>query len=144
MSHVAKIEIEIKDLEALEAACKRLGFSLVREQKTFAWFGKHVGDYPLPEGFSVSDMGRCEHAIKVPGASYEVGVVKRRDGRPGYTLLWDFFKSGNLAKYVGDNGQKLVQAYGVESATRAARRQGYSVTETAREDGSIVLKVRAS
>lgn len=144
MSHVAKIEIEIKDLDALDAACKRLGFVFQHDKKTFAWFGRHVGDYPLPEGFEVADMGRCEHAIKVPGASYEVGVVKRRDGRPGYTLLWDFYSAGNLERHVGPNGQKLVQAYGVETATRAARRQGYSVTESTREDGSIMLKVRGS
>lgn len=144
MSHVAKIEIEIKDLEALDAACRRIGCTLVRSQTSYAWFGRHVGDYPLPEGFAVEELGRCEHAIKVPGASYEVGVVKRRDGRPGYTLLWDFWPSGGLRAKLGADGCKLVQAYGVEAATRAARRQGYHVTETTKEDGTVVLKVRAS
>lgn len=144
MSHVAKIEIEIKDLETLDAACKRIGCTLVKGQTSYAWFGQHIGDYPLPEGFTAEDMGKCQHAIKVPGASYEIGVTARRDGRPGYTLLWDFWSSGGLEAQLGQGGRKLVQAYGVEAATRAARRQGYHVTETAREDGTVVLKVRAS
>jgi hypothetical protein len=144
MSHVAKIEVEIKDLEALAAAAKRLGGELVK-QSTYTWYGHSVGDYPLPEGFTAADLGRCEHAIRFPGAKYEVGVVKRRDGRPGYTLLWDFWQGGyGLTAAIGDKGQRISQAYGVEAATRAARRQGNSVTETQAADGSVVLKVRAS
>lgn len=143
MSHVARIEIEIRDLATLDAACKRIGCTLVRDQTTYRWFGRHVGDYPLPEGFTVEDLGKCTHAIRVPGASYEVGVTPRRDGRPGWTLLWDFWTSGGLEHALGTGGRKLVQAYGVEAATRAARRQGYSVSETTQPDGSIVLKVRA-
>ena len=143
MSHVAKIEVEIKDLEALAAAAKRLGGELV-EQKHYAWYGTSVGDYPLPEGFTAADLGKCEQAIRFPGAKYEIGVVKRRDGRPGYTLLWDFWQGGyGLTKAIGDKGERLSQAYGVEAATRAARRQGYTVTEQQQADGSVVLKVRA-
>lgn len=143
MSHVAKIEVEIKDLEALAAAAKRLGGALV-EQSTYAWYGTSVGDYPLPEGFKAEDLGKCERAIRFPDAQYEVGVVRRRDGRPGYTLLWDFWYGGyGLTKAIGAKGERLSQSYGVEAATRAARRQGYTVTETQAADGSVVLKVRA-
>lgn len=149
MSHVATIEIQLKDLDALDAACRRVGIEFLRDKPTFAWFGTHVGDYPLPAGFTAEDMGRCEHAIRVPGATYEIGVVRRRDGQPGYTLLWDFWASGGLTsgealERIGVGGRKLVQAYGVEVATRAARRQGYTVTETTKADGSIVLRARAS
>jgi hypothetical protein len=142
MSHVAKIAIEIKDLDALQAACARIGCELINGKTTYRWFGRHVGDYPLPEGFAATDLGQCEHAIRVPDASYEIGVVRRRDGKSGYTLLWDFFSSGGLDrnKAIGPNAGRLVQAYGVESAKRAARRAGYSVTEA---DGSATLKVKA-
>ncbi len=34
MSHVSKIELEIKDLEALKAACQRLGVKFREGQKT--------------------------------------------------------------------------------------------------------------
>ncbi len=144
MSHVAKIEIEVKDLDALDAACRRVGCTLVRGQTAYAWYGYSVGGYPLPEGFTAEDLGRCEHAIKVPGASYEIGVTSRRDGRPGYALLWDFYHTGGLERVLGQGGRRLVQAYGVEAATRAARRQGYHVTESTQDDGSVVLNVRAS
>lgn len=144
MSHVAKIKIEIKDMQALRAACKRLGLEFVEGQKQYAWYGRHVGDYPLPEGFTAQDMGRCEHAIKVPGAKYEIGLCKRRDGKPGYTLLWDFYSAGGLEAKLGANGQKLVQAYGIEAAKLAARRAGYRVTEATKSDGSVTLRVMAT
>lgn len=141
MSHVAKIEIEIKDLQALRAAAARLGGELLEGKKNYAWYGRHVGDYPLPDGFAADDLGKCEHAIRIPGASYEIGVVRRRDGRPGYTLLWDFYSPGGLEQKLGKNGQKLVQAYGVEAAKIAARRAGYMVSESVRADGSIALRM---
>lgn len=126
MSHIARIEMQINDLETLKAACARLGLEFVAEQKTYAWYGKHVGDYPLPEGFSVSDMGKCDHAIRVPGAKYEVGVVERNQK---YVLLWDFWEDGGLEPALGKNAGRLKQAYGVEKATREARLKGYRVTE---------------
>lgn len=142
MSHVAKIEIEIKDLEALKAAAARIGCRFVPHQRSYRWYGTHVGDYPLPDGFAASDLGRCEHAIFVPGASYEVGVCRRRDGKPGYTLLWDFWGGGGLEKQLGPNGQRLIQAYGIEAAKRAARRAGYRVTEIEQPGGAVMLRVR--
>lgn len=143
MSHVATIKIEINDLVALVAACRRIGCTLVMDQRNYAWYGRHVGDYPLPQGFAASDLGHCEHAIKVPGADYEIGVVTRRDGRPGYTLIWDFW-GGQLERQLGPGAQKLIQAYGIEAATRAARRQGYHVTEVKQPNGAVTLKLVAS
>jgi hypothetical protein len=141
MSHVAKIAIEIKDLETLDAACTRLGGTLVRGKTHYKWFGRSVGDYPLPEGYAAADLGQCEHAIRVPGARYEIGVVRRRDGKPGYQLLWDSWGDGGLERQLGQGAGKLVQAYGIEAAKRAARTRGYHVEEHAKEDGSVVLRV---
>lgn len=143
MSHIAKIEIEIKDLSALKNAAKRLGGAFVENQKTYQWYGRLVGGGPpLPEGFAESDLGKCEHAIRVPRANYEIGVCSRRDNKPGYTLLWDFWGPGGLPQAIGAKGQKLIQAYGVEAAKNAAKRQGYAVQETTKQDGSIVLTVQ--
>jgi hypothetical protein len=126
MSHVSTIELEIKDLDALKAACRRLGLEWREGQTTYRWYGTHVGDYPIPEGFTKEDMGKCTHAIRVPGASYEIGVVIR-NGKT--TLLWDFWGSGGLERVLGQGGGKLKQAYAVEATTRAAKRQGYKVIE---------------
>jgi hypothetical protein len=146
MSHVATIDIEIKDLPALEQACKRLGLELVRDQKSYRWYGSHVGDYPVPEGFTVEDLGKCDHAIRVPGneEAYEIGVVRRRDGKAGYTLLYDFYAGGRgMTKFVGDaQCSKLKQMYATTIATRTAQRQGFRVQEHVGADGRIQLRCR--
>ena len=142
MSHVATIDVHITDLTALEQAAKRLGLELVRDQKTYRWWGHSVGDYPLPEGFGKDDLGKCEHAIRIPGdnRAYEVGVVARRDGKPGFTLMWDFYAGGyGLEAKVGEGAKKLIQGYAVEKARIAAMRQGLRVHETRRADGAVVL-----
>jgi hypothetical protein len=133
MSHLVTIKTEIKDLAAVGAACRRLGWTLKEGQSTYAWFGESVGDYPLPEGLTVADLGKCDHSIGVPGAEYEIGLVKR-----GQRLMpvWDFWRSGGLSK---DTGNQLAQAYAVEKTKAAARNQGHLVTETTMPDGKIRL-----
>lgn len=145
MSHVATVNLEVKDLDALEAACKRLGLELRRGQQTYKWFGAHVGDYPLPEGFQEEDLGKCDHAIAIAAGpkseiAYEIGVVRRRDGKPGYTLLWDFWQGGNgLQAKVGQDCNRLRQAYSIEVARKHAQRQGYRVQESLQPGGAIKL-----
>jgi uncharacterized protein DUF1257 len=143
MSHVATIDIEIRDLDALQEACGRVGLELVRDQKTYRWYGVHAGDYPVPAGFAVEDLGQCEHAVRIPGdaGAYEIGVVKRRDGRPGYTLIWDFWCGGwGIEAKAGRDCNKLRQAYALVVAKRAALKQGFSVSEQRVADGSYVLR----
>lgn len=160
MSHVVEIKHRINDLECLALACKALGLDFRKDQKTFRWWGKSVGDYPLPEGYSKADMGHCLHAIGRPdedsftehrsniptggyisqGKPYEVGVVEARDGKGGYALLFDFYAGGyGLTEKVGSRAEKLVQRYEVEVAKKVARRQGYALREEARPDGTIAL-----
>jgi hypothetical protein len=126
MSHVAKIEIEILDLKSLRQACGRLGLEFMEGQTAYAWFGESIGDYPLPVGFTVADLGKCDHAIKVPGAEYEIGVV-HRNGK--YALLWDSWISGGLERVLGAGAGKLKQAYAVVKTICEAKRKGYMVKE---------------
>lgn len=130
MSHVAKIQLQITDLDALDAACRELGLTLNRDQRSYAWFGRHVGDYPLPEGFTQHDLGHCEHAIKVPGTNWEIGVARAR-GHSHYTLLFDFYGSQGqpIAKAIGGNeGTKLKRAYATHAAIQQAKKQGWTYT----------------
>jgi len=136
MSHVAKIDIEIKDLDTLKAACERLGLQFMQGQLAYSWYGSHQGDYPLPEGFTVEDLGRCDHAIRVQGAKYEVGVVKR-GGK--FTLLWDFWRSGGLEGALGKGACRLKQAYAVERVRKEARLKGYRFREQRTEQGIRVV-----
>lgn len=142
MSHVATVDIHITSLADLRVACNRLGLELIEGQTTYRWFGRHVGDYPVPEGFTPADLGRCEHAIRIPGNAdaYEVGVVPRRDGKPGWTLLWDFWAGGcGLQDKIGKEAGLLKQAYAIAAATRQARLQGFNVQEQQMAKGEIKL-----
>lgn len=142
MSHVVKIKIQVKDLDALADAAEAVGCELVRGQQTYKWYGRSVGDTPLPEGFTEADLGHCTHAIRVKGAdrrTYEVGVVANADGQ-GYTLLWDEWNRGyGLVDKVGEGAAKLRQAYATSVAVKQARKAGYRVRQTVREDGTVVL-----
>ena len=139
MSHVARIELEINDLDALKAACRRLGLEFRCGQTSYAWYGEYVGDHPLPDGISVQDLGKCDHAIHVPGAGYEVGILKR-DRK--YLLLWDFWGEGGLERALGRNAGRLKQAYAIERTRREALRKGYRMTECRSQNGvRLVLTV---
>ncbi len=126
MSHIAKIELEINDLETLKKACERLGLEFIENQKTYQWYGTWVGDSEMPEGITVNDLGKCDHAIRVPGAQYEIGIVSK--GRK-YTLLWDFWHQGGLEQKLGKNAGRLKQAYAVERVRKEARLKGYRICE---------------
>lgn len=126
MSHVVDVKIVVKDLDALETAAGRLGLEMRRGQTKFRWYGSHMGDYPLPEGFTAADMGKCTHALHLGGnnSAYEVGVVERPDGT--FALLFDFWSGGyGLQAAIGDKGALLTTEYALEMAQRAAQSQGW-------------------
>ena len=127
MSHISKIELVIKDLEALKAACKRMGFEFREGQKTYQWYGRWVGDSPLPEGITEEELGKCDHAIHVPGAKYEIGIVRKGKS---YILLYDSWIKGGLTKHVGKDACKLKQIYAVEKIRLEARKKGMKVLES--------------
>ena len=60
MSHISKIELEVKDLPSSAQACSRLGLELIRS-KNIQMVREGSPVRPLPSG--------C------PGASYEIGVI---------------------------------------------------------------------
>ena len=122
MSHISKIELEVKDLAVLSQACTRLGLEFIRGQKQFKWYEK---DAP------------CEHVINVPGADYEIGVVKD-DHR--YELNCDFYDR-SIEQAIGRQGGLLKQAYAVAKTKIEARRKGYSVLEQ-NTDAGVRLHIR--
>ncbi len=144
-------------LDDLKAACKRLGLEWRENQRQHRWWGESVGDTPLPEGFTAAELGHCEHAIGIPNdlqthecfdgktsrnipGAYEVGVVRRRDGKPGYTLMLDSIHGGyGLEAIAGANCSKLKQAYATEVAKRQAIKQGFRVQERKLHNGATQL-----
>jgi len=147
ISHIATIEIQIDSLDALKAACKELGVEFIEGKTTYKWFGGVLGDYPLPKGMTKDTLGKCAHVIRVPGVSYEVGVVRLPDGK--YTLAYDFWGiRGNaehdghkLKEKFGDQLGVLVQRYAVQRATREAQLKGCRVMRRVQPNGSIRLEI---
>jgi len=136
MSHISKIELEITDLETLRQACERLGLEFMENQATYKWYGTWVGDTPLPEGMTASDLGKCDHAIKVPGAQYEIGILRKGSK---YILLWDFWHQGGLEQKLGKNAGRLKQAYAVEKVRKEARLKGHRICEQKIDKGIRLL-----
>lgn len=151
MSHIAAvtevcIPMDSIGLADLEAAAAILGGRLIRGQKTYRWYGKWLNDYHAPEaavsqGYDPKTFGKCEHAIVFDGCSYDVGVVKRADGK-GWTLIYDnYCGGGGLEAKVKPGLTKLIDEYYAEAGTRIYRAKGYNVQKTY-VDGGIDLKVK--
>ena len=163
MSHVASIDIVVKDEAALAQAAQRLGGEMLCGQPP-RWFGHWVDDSPLPDGIfapelteilradrsnagslarkkAMNDAVRgAEYIIRLPGQDWDVAVVRRWDG--AFALVFDWYGSAGakLQTALGGRGAGLLkQAYGAELAKRKARLQGYRVHETLQADGTICL-----
>jgi hypothetical protein len=72
---------------------------------------------------------------------YEIGVVPRRDGKPGWLLLWDFFAGGfGLRGAIGDGAGKLKQAVATAASIRVMKQQGFRVHQEKLANGSVKLQ----
>lgn len=148
MSHISKVYIQIRNLAALKSAVANLGGVWVENKKTYNWWGRSMGDSPIPEGMTKEMLGKCDHVIQTPGGNYEIGVVKMPDGT--YTLAYDSYNYGKgpngikadgqkLIDRFGDGLKKLTQRYAATLATMAARAKGWMTTEQTLPNGSIQI-----
>jgi hypothetical protein len=153
--HVVDLQVEIKDLQALKLCCEKLGWTFCEGQKTYAWWGHWVDDSPIPthvfseeevaklkampkyqrQAYLTQKLGHCQHAIKVPGSSYEIGVVEHQGQ---YKLVWDW-AGGNLAQ---DQCATVPQTYGVCLAELTAQRQGQAYNTTYDENGNATVTIQ--
>ncbi len=117
MSHIVQIETQIKDEQAVRAACTRLQLA-APEHKTVRLF-------------NATATGLC---VQLPGWQYPV-VANLQTGQVQYDNY-----GGHWGEQVHLN--KFLQAYAVEKAKIEARKKGHSVTETALQDGSIRVTVK--
>lgn len=142
MSHVTAIDLIIQDLFALKAGASDLGL-VIHDRNTYKWYNRHVGDYPIPEGLTAADLGKCLFAIgRADGKGYEVGVIKNPTG-PGYKLIYDFFGSQGklLEEKIGKGAGLLKQSYATRVATHQARAQGFQVRRHVTSDGTVKLSL---
>jgi len=116
MSHIVRIETQVRDIVALGAACRRLSLAEpVRETVKL---------------FSDVATGYC---VRLTDWRYPV-VFDVETGQVSYD---------NYGGRWGEQREldRLMQAYAVEKAKVEAQRQGYTVTEHALHDGSIKMTV---
>lgn len=139
MSHIVSIPFGCKSLDAVKAACGRLGFTFHQGKTSYTWFGEWVGDTPLPDHIRVADLGKCDHAISVPGVRYEVGIVSNADG--SYDLRWDYFDGALCKAMGGPNADAFRQAYAIEVLRIEARRKGARFQEFPLPNGNVKVRV---
>ena len=149
MSHVKTGTVIITDIDCLQLAVESIdGLTFKRDQKTHRWFGVWADDYSKADaayknGVDTKDYGKCEHAIECRGSQYDIGVVRRKDGK-GYTLVWDFYGSGmSINRKIGDQGQLLAKEYNRQVVLKRAKTEGWHVTQQTRNgvDQLVLTKV---
>ena len=117
MSHVVEIKTEVRDEQAVRAACVRLQLA-PPEHKTITLF-------------SATAAGLC---LQLPGWQYPV-VCNLQSG----SVQYDNY-NGAWGKQAELN--RFLQAYAVEKAKIEARKKGHTCSETRLEDGSIRVTVK--
>lgn len=166
MSHVITVDLVIKDLDALERACKRLGWEFHRNKKTYTYVGIWVDDSPVPRDLFTKDeagdqeharvvamsyherkaymeamLGKCEHCIRLPGHECEVGLVNVGGGLvityDWASTLYDVFGRPGTAEY----NFPLKQAYAWAACTLQAERMGYAWSEVTDEKGNLEVTI---
>ncbi len=116
MSHIVTIKTQLKDLQAIRAACGRLGLAAPRE-----------GTAKLYEASATGVIVHLEGWLYPLVISPTTGAVQldNYNGAWGKPAAMDAFK----------------QAYTVEKARIEARKRGHTVNEVTQPDGSIRLTI---
>jgi hypothetical protein len=120
MSHFTTIHTQIKDTDALRAACLELGLELLPNAEA--------------RGYGEARQ-RGDFVIRLKGP-YDVALQRQPDGSFGLTTDW---WGGHVEQEVGPAYGRLLQLYGVHKTIREARRKGWSVLRRAQPNGSIKL-----
>ena len=108
MSHFTTIETQIRDTEALRAACTELGLELIPNSEARGYY---------------TQTTKGEYVIRLKGP-YDVALNRQPDG--AYAMTTDWF-NGEVEREVGPNFGKLTQLYAVNKATIEARKKGWTV-----------------
>jgi hypothetical protein len=116
MSHIVEIKTEIRDEQAVRAACVRLQLASPEHKQARL--------------FSTTATGLC---VQLPGWNYPV-VCELSTG----SLKFDNY---NGAWGRQEELNRFLQAYSVEKCRLEARKKGHRVSECKLEDGSIKVTV---
>jgi len=117
LSHIVEIKTEVRDEQAVRAACTRLQLA--------------TPEHTTVRLFSTTVSGLC---VQLPGWNYPV-VANLQTGQVQYD---------NYGGHWGEQKHlhSFLQAYAVEKAKIEARKKGHTCSETRLQDGSIRVTVR--
>src|SRR5947207_11845745 len=111
MSHFTTINTQIKDIEALRAACNEMELALLQKADARGYYQNK-----LPGEFVIQ--------LKGP---YDIALNQQGDGSYGLTAdLWQ----GHVEQEVGKGYGKLLQFYAVHKALKEARKKGHLVSRS--------------
>jgi len=119
VSHVVQIKTQVRDAEAVRAACRRLSLAEPVQGTTRLYSGEVTG-----------------LAVQLPGWRYPA-VAQLDTGQ----IQFDNFQ-GNWGEQI--ELDRFLQSYAVEKAKLEARRKGHSVSEQQLQDGSVKLTIQVS
>lgn len=146
MSHVVTSPCIITDLECLERALKKFPkLKLLKDKKTYKWYGKWMNDYDAKDaayklGIDPKQYGKCEQCLHMDGVEYEIGVVKRMDGK-GWSLVWDFFADGHrLSEYIGVGAEHLMSEYNRQCMLKSAEESAGTNLTVSETDDEIMVE----
>ena len=114
MSHITKVKVQFKDVEALKKACQKLHVKVTT--------GPHT--VRLYSGSISTDL-----SLKIPGWRYPVAIKDNEAVLDNYNGSWGSMSSLDDVK----------QGYAVEVAKKKAKNLGFQVTEKQKQDGTIQL-----
>lgn len=136
MSHIHDITTDGVQfqLPILKSMIERRGWEFKENQKTYLWYGRIVGDHSLPEGITEEELGKCDHAIKIPDTPYEIGLLGNEES--GYRAMADFWLRGGLGAQFGEQGEGFRELYDMEKDILYAESQGWAWEEVDTENVS--------
>jgi hypothetical protein len=119
MSHVVQIQTQIRDAEAVRAACRRLGLAEPVQGTTRLYSSEVTG-----------------LAVQLPGWRYPA-VCQLDIGQIQYDNFQDHWgKRQELDRFL--------QSYAAEKTKLEARKRGHTVRELLLQDGSIKLTIQVT
>ena len=127
MSHLVSIEIELRDLDAVNAACREMKKTLVR-----AAAGKKVQGRTW-----AGALVDCDAYIKLDGP-YDLLLTRQPNGT--YKPQADLW-GGHVENELGKGCKRLTQLYGVCKTELAARKLGHTVARQVLKNGSINVMI---
>ena len=135
MSHIAEVQLELRDLSALEKAADALGLELVRDCQTFNYYG------------GMTD--RAVHKLRLkdaPKGAYEIGLRYTDMTQTTLQPAWDTYgqHGAALVKAVGRDMSELKKRYAAELSAATLRKQGYRVQIGPHAKNPAQLHVRAT